>query len=100
MLHRVALPLVEALQQFSRGGFAPFAERFARRDVLRGCTVQASVGLHADAPGASAGAGLSGVADGVASNGALRVLTPEGLREVISGEVSVRVSPAAGDNAC
>lgn len=91
-LHRVALPLVEALQQFSRSGFAAFAERFAERDVLRGCTVQAAAGLPPDTAGAPVEAGgLAGVADGVAGNGALRVLTLDGLREVISGEVSVRV---------
>jgi BirA family biotin operon repressor/biotin-[acetyl-CoA-carboxylase] ligase len=101
VLHRVALPLVEALQQFSRGGFAAFAERFARRDVLQGCSVQAGDGLPAGTPGAVAGGGaLTGVADGVAGNGALRVRTLDGLREVISGEVSVRVSPADRESSC
>ena len=101
VLHRVALPLVEALQQFSRGGFAAFAERFAQRDVLRGCTVQAGVTVHPDTPSAAVDAShLTGVADGVAGNGALRVLTPNGLREVISGEVSVRASPAGKESSC
>ncbi len=101
VLHRVALPLVEALQQFSRGGFAAYAERFARRDVLQGCTVQAGAGVPTDTPLAVAGgSGLTGVADGVAGNGALRVRTPDGVREVISGEVSVRVSPAGKETSC
>ncbi len=101
VLHRVALPLVEALQQFSRGGFASFAERFARRDVLRGCTVQAGVGLHAETQGGPAGnSGLTGTAEGVAGNGALRVRTPDGVHEVISGEVSVRVSPGGKEGSC
>ena len=97
VLARAALPLVEALQQFSRNGLAGFAERFAARDVLRGRTVIAGIG----AGGAAAAEGaLSGVADGVAGNGALRLITADGLREVISGEVSVRVASTTGEVAC
>ncbi len=100
-LHRVALPLVEALLQFSRGGFAAFADRFARRDVLRGCTVQTGVAVHPDSAGEVAKAqSLTGVADGVAGHGALRVITPDGVHEVISGEVSVRVSSAGKESSC
>ena len=98
VLARVALPLVEALLQFSRNGLAGFAERFAARDVLRGRTVIAGIGAGGEAA-ASAGA-FSGVADGVAGNGALRLITADGLREVISGEVSVRVTSTTGDVAC
>jgi BirA family biotin operon repressor/biotin-[acetyl-CoA-carboxylase] ligase len=98
VLARVALPLVEALLQFSRNGLAGFAERFAARDVLRGRTVIAGVGVGGEAA-ASAGA-LSGVADGVAGNGALRLITADGLHEVISGEVSVRVASTTGEVAC
>ena len=100
VLARVALPMVEALLQFSRNGLAGFAERFAARDVLRGRTVIAGVGVGGEAGVAAAEAGLSGVADGVAANGALRLITADGLREVISGEVSVRMASATGDVAC
>ena len=100
VLARVALPLVEALLQFSRNGLAGFAERFAARDVLRGRTVIAGISVGGEAGVAAAEAGLSGVADGVAANGALRLITADGLREVISGEVSVRVASTTGDVAC
>ena len=100
VLARVALPLVEALQQFARNGLAGFTQRFATRDVLRGRTVIAGVGVGGEAGAAAADASLSGVADGVAGNGALRLITADGLREVISGEVSVRTASAPGEVAC
>ena len=100
VLARVALPLVEALQQFARNGLAGFAERFAARDVLRGLQVIAGVGVGGEAGAAAAEGGTGGVADGVAGNGALRLITADGLREVISGEVSVRLASAAGEVAC
>ena len=100
VLARVALPLVEALQQFSRNGLAGFADRFAARDVLRGLPVIAGVGVSGEAGAAAAEGGISGVADGVAGNGALRLITADGLREMISGEVSVRVASATGEVAC
>jgi BirA family biotin operon repressor/biotin-[acetyl-CoA-carboxylase] ligase len=98
VLARVALPLVEALQQFSRNGLVGFAERFAARDVLRGRTV--ITGISVGSAAAADGGGLSGVADGVAGNGALRLITADGLREVISGEVSVRVASTTGEASC
>lgn len=78
-LARLALPLVTALQEFERSGFAAFADRFAARDLLyqrRITTTQ--VGL------------AEGVAQGVSAQGALQVQTAAGLQEVSSGEVSVR----------
>lgn len=91
VLARVALPLVEALQRFEREGFAGFADRFAARDVLRGCAVQAGAGLSDPVRAAN---GLQGVAEGVSGNGALRVRVLDELREVIAGDVSVRLQPA------
>lgn len=77
-LHAVAAPLVRALLQFEADGFAPFAEAFARRDVLRGQTV------HTTSPQLA-----EGVAEGVDAHGALRVRA--GTEQVlVSGEVSVR----------
>ena len=80
-LHRVAQPLVRALQTFEREGFAPFAAAFARRDLLFGQPVTTTF------PGVP-----QGVAEGVDAQGALRVRA-DGLHTLVSGEVSVR--PAA-----
>lgn len=98
VLARVVVPLVDALQRFGREGFAGFADRFAARDVLRGRAVQAAA---AGVVGAEAlvrtAVGIEGVAEGVSNTGALRVRVPgDGLHEVMSGEVSVRLRPAAG----
>lgn len=83
-LQQLLPPLLVMLQDFERGGFAPLAERFARRDLLRGLPVRTTQ------PGVE-----NGMADGVDPHGALRVLTPA-LRLVSSGEVSVRPAAAAG----
>lgn len=84
-LHRVALPLVSALRQFEREGFAPFRERFDARDLLRGHAVRTT---QPDLP--------EGVAQGVSAEGALMVQTAAGLSVVSSGEVSVRLNDLAG----
>lgn len=85
-LHRLARPLVRALRRFEREGFAAFEERFAARDLLLG---------HDLVAGAQ-----HGVAQGVASNGALRLRCGVGpqalLHEIVSGEVSVRLQPTPG----
>ena len=75
--------LVPALRAFELHGFAPLAERFAQRDALRGQTVVLSDGR-------------SGTAQGVDAQGALRVLTAQGLQSVHSAEVSVRPIAAQG----
>ena len=81
VLARVALPLVQALQQFEREGFAAFAARFAARDVLVGCPVTTTL---PEVP--------QGIARGVSAQGALLVETDSGLQHVASGEVSVRLA--------
>jgi BirA family biotin operon repressor/biotin-[acetyl-CoA-carboxylase] ligase len=86
-LKQIAAPLVLALREFERHGFAPFAERFAARDLLRGRAITTS---QASLPG--------GVARGVSAAGALRVETPTGMREVNSGEVSVRLERDGPDS--
>ena len=91
-LAAVAKPLVEAMLRFQQGGFGAFADAFAARDLLRGRAVHTT---QADA--------AEGVAMGVSPSGALLVRTPEGIKPVASGEVSVRLkaSPATpGDAAC
>jgi BirA family biotin operon repressor/biotin-[acetyl-CoA-carboxylase] ligase len=89
-LGRIARPLVDALVAFQRDGFPAFMERFAARDLLRGRAVTTTL---ADLP--------EGVAQGIAPSGALLVLTPQGaVRDVASGEVSVRLQGAAEDAPC
>ena len=82
VLATIALPLVRALQQFEREGFAAFAERFAARDLLRGRTVRTT---SAEVP--------EGIARGVSLQGALLVQSASGIASVTSGEVSVRLAP-------
>ncbi len=76
-LQAVAPALVHALLDFAQSGFAAFAQRFAHRDALAGRPVRLSDGSE-------------GVAEGLSPDGALRVRTHQGLREVRSDEVSVR----------
>ncbi|MEO5697802.1 MAG: biotin--[acetyl-CoA-carboxylase] ligase [Burkholderiaceae bacterium] len=81
VLSRLALPLVQALKQFEREGFAAFADRFAARDLLRDQPVRTTL---VDAP--------EGIARGISASGALMLQTPAGMTTVSSGEVSVRPS--------
>ncbi len=76
-LAAVAAPLVRALQCFEQQGFAAFAERFARRDLLAGREVQLSDGRE-------------GRALGVSASGALRVNIAGQLEDILSADVSVR----------
>lgn len=69
--------LVEDVLLFAEQGFAPFQQRFAARDVLHGQQVYLSDGS-------------SGLAAGVLADGTLQLRTADGLRSVISGDVSVR----------
>jgi BirA family biotin operon repressor/biotin-[acetyl-CoA-carboxylase] ligase len=85
VLQRIARPLVDALRLFEREGFPAFAAAYARRDMLRDRAVHTT---HPDVP--------EGVAVGLSDSGALLVRTREGVKEVTSGEVSVRLH-AGGD---
>jgi BirA family transcriptional regulator, biotin operon repressor / biotin---[acetyl-CoA-carboxylase] ligase len=84
-LARIAKPLVEALRRFEREGFASFAQAFAARDMLFG---RAVLTTHPEVP--------EGIAAGLAADGSLLVRTEHGVREVGSGEVSVRLDPQRG----
>jgi BirA family biotin operon repressor/biotin-[acetyl-CoA-carboxylase] ligase len=88
VLARVAPALVQALQRFERDGFAAFADAFAARDILAGRAVTTT---HPQMP--------DGIANGVAADGSLRLRTPQGVRLVTSGEVSVRLD-AGADPSC
>jgi BirA family transcriptional regulator, biotin operon repressor / biotin---[acetyl-CoA-carboxylase] ligase len=85
VLHCVALPLVKALLQFEREGFAGFAPAYARRDLLRGQRVTTQDAGHE-------GATLEGVVEGVSASGALLLRVGAALHLVSSGEVSVRLA--------
>jgi BirA family biotin operon repressor/biotin-[acetyl-CoA-carboxylase] ligase len=82
VLRDVALPLVENVQRFAERGFAPFAPRFAARDLLRGRDVRLSDGTE-------------GRCEGVGPAGELLVRTTAGLQAITSAEVSVRPVEAA-----
>ena len=88
LLARVAPPLVRAIRQFEREGFAAFADRFAALDVLHGravCTTRSDA--------------AEGIAQGVSAQGALLLRTADGLKTILSGEVSIRLNPAPGPGA-
>ncbi len=76
-LQAVAAPLVQAVLDFEREGFAPFRARFTARDALAGRLVKLSDGTK-------------GTACGVGAHGALSVETQDGLQAISSLEVSVR----------
>jgi len=75
-LARVAPALFTALRSFDAAGFAPFADRFAARDVLRGRRIA----------GAGARGDIEGVADGITADGSLRIVSEGIVVVVASGE--------------
>ncbi|MET1024177.1 MAG: bifunctional biotin--[acetyl-CoA-carboxylase] ligase/biotin operon repressor BirA [Pseudoxanthomonas sp.] len=72
--------LLPALALFDAQGLAPFRSRYAALDALHGQRVV----VHQDS------GDIFGVAEGIAEDGALRLRTPQGLRDFHAGEVSVR----------
>jgi BirA family transcriptional regulator, biotin operon repressor / biotin---[acetyl-CoA-carboxylase] ligase len=81
-LHHIALPLVGALLELQADGFMAFAERFAKRDFLLGRWVCA--------------AAAQGWAQGVTSDGALRLGQPDGtVLDLHSGEVIAHTGVSA-----
>ena len=62
-------------------GFSAFAQRFAQRDALRDQALVLSDGKNTPTHGTGCG---------VDDQGALLVLTPEGMQTVHSADVSVR----------
>ena len=85
VLHRIALPLVQALRRFEAEGFAGFHVGYSRRDLLAGHAVRTTQ------PGVE-----EGIARGVDAQGTLQLETPTGIVAVHSGEVSVRLATDAG----
>lgn len=78
---RVLARWIDAFDEFADSGFAAFAPRYARHDVLRGQPVRVLRGDRAE----------DGIACGIDARGALRVAFDDGERSVDSGEVSVRM---------
>lgn len=73
--------LVEGLQAFERGGFAPFRDDYARHDLLRDQPLRVT-GAHG---------ALEGTGAGVDARGALRLRLEDGsIKAVDSADVSVR----------
>ena len=81
---QVAPALLGDLLAFEALGFSAFAQRFARRDALHGLPLRLSDGTE-------------GTGCGVDDDGALLLLTAQGMRSVHSNEVSVRPQ---GDRSC
>jgi BirA family biotin operon repressor/biotin-[acetyl-CoA-carboxylase] ligase len=79
---RVLARLAEALDMFAQDGFAAFEREYAEHDALRGREVVIASGSEP----------WTGLADGVTSRGALRVVREGRAIEVDSGEVSVRAT--------
>ena len=72
--------LAAALARFDAEGLAPFLPRFDALDALRDARIDATI----------TGRTVTGVATGIADDGALLLRTDDGLRPLHAGEVSVR----------
>lgn len=77
---RLLAGLVPALDQFDAEGLSPFRERYARFDALAGHEVRIEAGDNVQ----------TGIAAGIAEDGALRVRVGDEERLFYAGEVSVR----------
>ena len=78
---RLIAALVEGLREFERHGFAPFAQDYARHDLLAGRTLKLS----------GAQGHFEGIGEGVDVRGALQVRLADGeLRSVDSADITVR----------
>lgn len=73
--------LLDMLAGFSSQGFAPMVSRYERYDQVTGKAVQVQ----------SADQVLKGIAAGVSPDGALRLDTGDGVKELYGGEVSLRI---------
>jgi BirA family biotin operon repressor/biotin-[acetyl-CoA-carboxylase] ligase len=80
---RVLGDVVAVLRDFARDGFGPFADEWRRHDFLFGRTVAVRQGMEE----------ASGIARGIAPDGALLVEGPGGLVAILAGDVTLR--PAA-----
>ncbi len=81
----VLTALVAAIDQFAAEGLTPFLPRFIALDALRNAEVTAIIGTVVH----------TGIAAGIADDGALRLRTDHGEMLLRAGEVSVRKQPHA-----
>ncbi len=81
----VAREVMLALEAFEQSGLAPFAAEWAALHAHEGERLRVRL---AD------GRTLSGLAEGIAASGALRLATAHGVREIISGRIVRRISRA------
>jgi BirA family transcriptional regulator, biotin operon repressor / biotin---[acetyl-CoA-carboxylase] ligase len=81
VLHRIATPLLRALAEFEHDGFAAFEKRYRARDLLPGRPIEVG--------------GQTGVAAGVAPDGALLLRDRGQVHRIVSGDVSVRLQAHA-----
>lgn len=80
---RIIDALLEAMPEFERAGFAPFRDSYQRFDITRGREVELLQGSGRLKRGRSLGVG---------DQGALLLQTEGRVSQVISGEVSLRIS--------
>ncbi|HYW93481.1 MAG TPA: bifunctional biotin--[acetyl-CoA-carboxylase] ligase/biotin operon repressor BirA [Gammaproteobacteria bacterium] len=73
--------LIAALARFGEAGFAPFRARWARVDAIARREVEVQC----------AGATVTGVAEGIDREGALRVRVGDRIRHYVSADVSLRI---------
>lgn len=81
----VLTALVAAIDQFDAEGLTPFLPRFVALDALRDAEITATIGTVTH----------TGIAAGIANDGALRLRTDHGETLLRAGEVSVRKQPHA-----
>ena len=85
MVALIANAWYQAILQYQDEGFEPFIARHAAVDALVGQTVDVLNGAEVM---------YSGAAQGVDKNACLQVMTEDGLKQVIYGDVSVRATEA------
>lgn len=96
LLAAILIELAAVLPAFAVEGFAPLVDEWNQRHAWGGLPVSLAQdsGGGAGAAGSASG-GASGVARNVAQDGALLIDTPAGQRRVVSGDISLRLTPAA-----
>ncbi|MDO5666884.1 MAG: biotin--[acetyl-CoA-carboxylase] ligase [Alcaligenaceae bacterium] len=81
MVALIANAWYQAVLQYQTNGFEPFVTRHAAVDALKGQMVDVVNGQELM---------FSGLAQGVDKNACLQVMTEEGLKQVIYGDISIR----------
>lgn len=82
----VAREVAAALEAFERGGLAAFADEWRSLHAFEGRRLRVRL---------DGGASVSGIAEGLAPGGALRLRTRGGLRDIAAGRIEVPVLRAA-----